>query len=79
MTSLQTTLTAQARQTAATVNEALENLPKPVQVVEKAFDITEAFLASARSAAVDAAKRLTPEAPKATKKPAAKKVGAAAE
>ena len=52
---------------------ALENLPKPVEVVENAFSISELLLTSAKNVAVTATRAFTPEAPKAAKKPAAAK------
>ncbi len=57
----------------------LENLPKPVEVVEKAFDLSSALLASARNVAVEATKAWAPEAtkPVAKKTPAKKTVAAA--
>jgi hypothetical protein len=59
----------------------LENLPKPAEVVEKAFGLSELLLASAKNVALEATKAFTPEAPKAAKpaaKPTAKKPVAAA-
>lgn len=40
---------------------ALENLPKPVAVVEKAFDLSSLLLASARNVAVEATRAFSPE------------------
>ena len=52
-----------------------ENLPKPAEVVEKAFDLSSVLLASAKNVAVEATKAFYPEAkpaPKATPKAATK-------
>ena len=40
----------------------LENLPKPAEVVEKAFDLSSVLLASAKNVAVEATKAFTPKA-----------------
>ncbi|MDP1792633.1 MAG: hypothetical protein Q8K63_00740 [Acidimicrobiales bacterium] len=75
---IQDQITTQARTTVKQIQDFLANLPQPVTVVEKAFDYSEVFLANARTVAVDAAKTLSPQTAKATKKPTAKKATASA-
>ena len=48
----------------------LDGLPKPAEIVEKAFDFTSELLASAKNVAVEATKAFQPKA--APAKPAAK-------
>lgn len=48
----------------------LDGLPKPTEVVEKAFDLSSVLLASAKNVAVEATKAFQPKA--APAKPAAK-------
>jgi hypothetical protein len=60
-----------------------ENLPKPSEVVEKAFDLSAVLLAGAKNIAVEAAKAFYPQAAKPaakapTAKPAAKPAATAA-
>ncbi len=58
---------------------ALENLPKPVEIVENAFSVSELLLTSAKNVAVTATKAFAPEAPKPAKKaPVTKKTVATA-
>lgn len=57
---------------------ALDTLPKATEVVEKAFGLSELLLASAKNVALEAAKAVTPEAPKPAKKPTAAKKPATA-
>lgn len=74
---LQDTITTQASTTVKQIQEFVDGLPKPVEVVETVFGYYEVALANAKTVAIKAATAITPEAPKA-KKPAAKKTVAAA-
>lgn len=44
-----------------------ENLPKPAEIVEKAFDLSAVLLASAKNVALEATKAFYPQAKPATK------------
>ena len=75
---IQDQITTQARTTVKQIQEFLENLPKPVEVVEKAFGYSELALATVKNAAIEATKALTPGSAKPAKKASAKKVPVAA-
>lgn len=74
---IQDTITAQASTTVKQIQDFVDGLPKPVQVVETVFGYYEVALGNAKTLALKAATAITPEAPKA-KKPAAKKAPVAA-
>ena len=47
----------------------LDNLPKPAEVVEKAFDLSAVLLASAKNVAVEATRAFYPQSSKPAAKP----------